>query len=300
MLLRLILLDGALCVALALGLAGCSSAPVEVGEVLRPEHPRPDFERADWLNLNGRWALQLDPSDEGLADEWFEPGEGFDSAITVPIEAPRAPIAWYRREVFAPAEWEGRRVWLRLGESVGDRRVWIDGSEAGEPGAAEIDVTELLPPGASAALTVRTAGAGLSQTVWLEARPEHYIRSFSLSSYRAVEGWMLDVAIEAAGPGGSLTAEIAIPGLAGAPPPPLASSGDGRFEFEVPVAALAPWTPEDPQLHDIELTLHGPGGSADRVRSYFGLRSVQRGRYSDADFESIMLSGNPLYLAWSR
>lgn len=296
MLLRLILLDGAMCVALALGLGGCSPAPVEVGEVLRPEHPRPEFERADWLNLNGRWALQLDPSDEGLDDEWFDPGEGFDGAIAVPVEAPRAPIAWYRREVTAPEAWAGRRVWLRLGESFGDRRVWIDGREAGEPGAAEIDVTELLPPGGTAALTVRAAGAGLSQTVWLEARPENYIRRFSISSHRAVEGWMLDVAIEPGGPGGELSAEVAIPDLAGAPPAPLTSAGGGRFEFEIPVAELAPWTPEDPQLHDLEATLYGPGGSEDRVRSYFGLRSVQRGRYSDADFESVMLNGEPLYL----
>ncbi len=296
MLLRLILLDGALCVALALGLAGCSPAPVEVGDVLRPEHPRPDFERADWLNLNGRWALQLDPADEGLDNEWFDPGEGFDSAIAVPIEAPDgsgrlvSPRSHSARGVGRPPRLAAvrRELWraARLDRRARGRRA----------GGAEIDVTELLPPGETAALTVRAAGAGLSQTVWLEARPENYIRRFSISSHRAVEGWMLDVAIEAGGPGGELSVEVAIPDLAGAPPPPLASSRGERFEFEIPVAALAPWTPQKPQLYEIELTLHGPGGSADRVRSYFGLRSVQRGRYSDADFESVMLNGEPLYL----
>ena len=25
-----------------------------------PEHPRPDFHRAEWLNLNGRWRFAFD------------------------------------------------------------------------------------------------------------------------------------------------------------------------------------------------------------------------------------------------
>ena len=25
-----------------------------------PEHPRPDFQRAEWLNLNGRWQFALE------------------------------------------------------------------------------------------------------------------------------------------------------------------------------------------------------------------------------------------------
>ena len=28
-----------------------------------PEHPRPDFERSTWLNLNGNWALEFDKND---------------------------------------------------------------------------------------------------------------------------------------------------------------------------------------------------------------------------------------------
>ena len=32
-----------------------------------PEHPRPDFERAAWLNLNGTWQFRFDAKDEGLS-----------------------------------------------------------------------------------------------------------------------------------------------------------------------------------------------------------------------------------------
>ena len=30
-----------------------------------PEHPRPDSERSEWLNLNGNWAFEFDKNDTG-------------------------------------------------------------------------------------------------------------------------------------------------------------------------------------------------------------------------------------------
>ena len=32
-----------------------------------PEHPRPDFERAEWVNLNGDWSFRFDPANAGGA-----------------------------------------------------------------------------------------------------------------------------------------------------------------------------------------------------------------------------------------
>jgi len=50
-----------------------------------PEHPRPDFERPAWVNLNGRWQFRFDPRDEGLGQAWSQ-GEGtFPLVINVPF-----------------------------------------------------------------------------------------------------------------------------------------------------------------------------------------------------------------------
>lgn len=284
MFLRLILLYGALCAAFV----GCGPGPVEVGEVLRPEHPRPDFERGEWLNLNGNWALQPDPEDVGVGKEWFEPGVGFDAAIAVPVASPETEIAWYQREITAPAEWGGRRVWLRLG-AASEARVWLNGQAAGEgAGPLELDLGDRLAPGQTATLTVRTSGGGLSETVWLEGRPAHYVRSFSAVTRRSVEGWMLEIAVETGGPGGRLSASV----KAGEGAPVFTE--DGRVE--IPLEGLEAWSPENPKLYPLELTLTGPDGAVDRVQSYFGLRTVERGRYSDSDSESIMLNGSPIYL----
>lgn len=286
--LRLILLYGSLCAAFA----GCGPAPVEVGEVLRPEHPRPDFLRAEWLNLNGSWAFEPDPDDVGVDKEWFQPNTALSGAIAVPVAAPDAEIAWYSRSVTAPAEWQGRRVWLRLG-AVGHARVWIDGEHAGEgSGAVEINLGERLTPGQAATLVIRTSNGGISQTAWLEARPAHYIRGFSAVARQEVEGWQLEVEIDTAGPDGKLTAAV----QAADAPSAHGETEDGRLALQIPLHELEAWTPENPKLYPLELTLTGPDGAVDRVESYFGLRTVERGRYSDSDYESVMLNGSPVYL----
>jgi len=41
--------------------AGTAAAP----EIPLPEHPRPDLERAEWVNLNGPWSFRFDPADAG-------------------------------------------------------------------------------------------------------------------------------------------------------------------------------------------------------------------------------------------
>ena len=32
----------------------------------RNEHPRPQFQRADWVCLNGEWEFEIDQEDSGL------------------------------------------------------------------------------------------------------------------------------------------------------------------------------------------------------------------------------------------
>src|SRR5919109_4085082 len=46
--------------------------PVDVPvDVPRPEHPRPDFRREAWINLNGRWRFAFDPQNVGEQMRWY-------------------------------------------------------------------------------------------------------------------------------------------------------------------------------------------------------------------------------------
>src|ERR1043166_3798761 len=85
-----------------------------------PEHPRPDFQRAEWRNLNGPWRFAFDPRDEGVRLGWPNEALPGNREILVPFSwgAPlsgvpdSADIGWYAREIIVPDAWRGRRVYL--------------------------------------------------------------------------------------------------------------------------------------------------------------------------------------------
>ena len=108
-----------------------------IGAQPRAEYPRPQFERADWVNLNGEWSFALDLSDSGR-DRDFYNSKGFEQRITVPF-APESKLSgigytdfinsvWYQRMIQIPSAWQGKRVKLNFGavyyESV-SRISWV-------------------------------------------------------------------------------------------------------------------------------------------------------------------------------
>src|SRR6059036_2685654 len=78
-----------------------------------PEHPRPDFQRAEWLNLNGRWQFVFDPRDNGIRAGWTRGALPPGHEILVPFSwgAPlsgvpdSAPIGWYARTIHVSPGW---------------------------------------------------------------------------------------------------------------------------------------------------------------------------------------------------
>ena len=51
----------------------------------RPEHPRPQFQRETWLNLNGEWNFAFDFDVKGLDEGWHKNPSGLDKKIIVPF-----------------------------------------------------------------------------------------------------------------------------------------------------------------------------------------------------------------------
>lgn len=105
----------------------------------RPEHPRPQFFRSSWLNLNGTWQFEIDRGDSGL-ERGLRTRE-LTCRIVVPF-CPESEVsgigdtdfleaAWYRRPVQIPAEWAGQRVLLHFGAVDHDTTVWVNDHEVG-------------------------------------------------------------------------------------------------------------------------------------------------------------------------
>lgn len=146
-------------VAVVLLLGACTRT---ANNIPLPEHPRPDFERPQWHNLNGAWHFTFS---ESLARRAMQ--EGADLAlmghqIMVPfpwgtkmsgIEDEKADfhhsfyprheeyadghidstdIGWYAREIQIPKSWQGKRVFLVVGAADWATTVWLDGKELGQ------------------------------------------------------------------------------------------------------------------------------------------------------------------------
>ena len=89
----------------------------------RPEHPNPQFERSNWLNLNGTWQFEIDHGASGRARGLVEKNP-LDMTINVPFcpESELSGVAykdfmaavWYRRTFTLPAEAAGQRVMLHF------------------------------------------------------------------------------------------------------------------------------------------------------------------------------------------
>ena len=128
----------------------------------RPEHPRPDFMRDTFLNLNGQWAFEFDDEDIGIQQGWYHPAHCLGAKITVPFCYQCAasgigptdeihPIMWYRRKFYIPMEMQNRRVLLRFGAVDYEAVVYINGYAVGSHKGGytpfALDVTDYLVDG---------------------------------------------------------------------------------------------------------------------------------------------------------
>ncbi len=186
------------------------------GAIPRPEHPKPQFQRDTWLNLNGEWNFAFDFDVVGVDEGWARDPSGFDKKIIVPF-CPESklsgiqytgfiPAVWYHRTFTIPNKWNGKRVFLHFGAVDYDCRAWLNGTSVGRHygGSSSFcfEITEALKDGENDLVVcalddvrsdvqpagkqslrlesygcVYTRTTGIWQTVWLEARPESFIES---------------------------------------------------------------------------------------------------------------------------
>ena len=73
----------------------------------KPEHPRPQFFRPDWVNLNGRWQFEVDTADSGL--ERGLRTRDLTDEILVPF-APESEASGIGNTDFLEAVWYRRTV----------------------------------------------------------------------------------------------------------------------------------------------------------------------------------------------
>jgi hypothetical protein len=306
--------------AATLLLAGAGRAQ---GDIPLPEHPRPDFERPGWVNLNGTWKFRFDPGDEGLAQAWQRGEVDFPLGITVPFPwgsplsgvPDRAPIAWYARTIEVPSAWEGRRVFLVIGAADWKTTAWLDGQKLGEHEGGytpfEFELTPRVRPGTPQRLTIRVDDVdrafklegkqgygnarGIWQTPYLEARgtaalatlhftPDIDAKKVTVDA-RLLEAAAQDLTLRLAFKSGSVAAvERRVP------------RGETGVRFEVAIPEPRLWSPKDPFLYEVEARLAGAGPGPDVVNTYFGMRKISVVNLPGTSHRYVALNDEPVYL----
>ncbi|WP_028611262.1 glycoside hydrolase family 2 protein [Paenibacillus harenae] len=293
-------------------------------DVPRAEYPRPDWQRTEWLNLNGSWSFQFDHENQGLAANWHQSDAGqFQSEITVPfswssplsgIGSSDKGIAWYYREAdWTPAD-AGSRVFLRFGAVDYKCDVWVNGQAVGTHtggyGTFEFDVTDVWAADAANKIIVRAEDfdhsyqargkqgygeiRGIWQSVWMEARPRNYVRESKFNT--RIDGTVeVTTTIIAGHPGqAKLSFSFAEEEVSHQIEALLAEGSNViRTSFVIDQPKL--WSPEAPYLYEGEVSLSS-AGRTDNIHTYFGVREVGTAIVGDRDYRWITLNGKPVYL----
>lgn len=293
--------------------------------VPRAEYPRPQFERASWVNLNGEWTCSFDFGGSGM-ERGFYKSKGFDKKITVPF-CPESKLSgigytdfinhfWYQRSISIPQEWDGKNILLNFGAVYYKSEVYIDGVLAnrhfGGTSSFSVDITDFVKPGQTHSLVVYvesdvrgakqpagkqnlqyesyacnyTRTTGIWQTVWMEAVHSEGVQSVQILT--DIDQQQIVVRPRFYKElGGKFQVVLKDNGKVVASQTVTASS---LSSVVLPVRKMKTWSPENPFLYDLEYKVLDKNGIVvDEVKAYAGMRKVH------IEGNKVFLNNQPYY-----
>ncbi|XMA35831.1 PA14 domain-containing protein [Streptomyces albogriseolus] len=288
-----------------------------------PEYPRPQQVRKQWKNLNGPWQF-------GAAKAGEQPvfGKNLNEKIIVPfpVESQLSGIErhedhmFYRKLVDVPKNWKvgkggKERLKLNFGAVDYQARVWVNGKKVAEHtggyNAFSADITDALKnkgPQEIVVAVTDTGGAdqplgkqstspggiwytqssGIWQTVWMEPVAETSVDNVVTTP--DIDTRSLAVTVESAGASAKARVEAVARDHRGKVVGKV--TGPANRQLKLPVADQHLWSPDDPYLYDLDVTLKD-GRSTDTVDSYFGMRKI--GIEDVGGYKKLVLNGKPVF-----
>lgn len=293
---------------------------------MQRQYPRPQLKRDHWINLNGEWAFDFDDEVKGFQEKWYERHQ-FSKKIIVPFpyQSKLSGIndthihdhVWYQRN-FEYYPHHEKRIIMHFAAVDYESVVFINGQMVGKhiggSTSFNFDITDFLYENGNQTVTLyvfdptldayisrgkqawrekpfecfydRTTG--IWQTVWLEeVHPsgldylkimpdlDHKQVRFEIYAKDAAEkSCELDIFYQ----GKSILHTEA--GL----------MNKGCITIDIEDENLHPWSPEDPALYDVKLTLKREHKVVDVVESYFGIKKIS------IEGKHILLNNKPYYL----
>ena len=290
-----------------------------------PEYPRPQLRRVDnWKNLNGLWDYAItSASDPSIPS-------AFNGKILVPFAVESAlsgvgktvgkdQALWYRTTIEQKRPSGKNKLLLHFGAVDWRADLYINGQKAGRHEGGfdpfTFDITQYLKKGKKQQIAIRvwdptddgpqprgkqvnkpngiwyTPVTGIWQTVWTEEVPDSYIISTRHTPDLDQERLTVSAQIASAEPGdqvkftatdkGAVVAETTID---------AGQEVTGALKISHPHA----WSPNDPHLYQLQITLLRKGKKVDAASSYFAMRKSSLVKDSKG-FTRMGINNQPLF-----
>jgi ribosomal protein S17E len=288
------------------------------------EYPRPQMVRTDWLNLNGLWDFEITDRDTNKI------AINYARKILVPfcVESALSGIKetitgkqqmMYRRYFTVPSNWNQKYLILHFEAVDYETKVWVDGKYVGMHKGGydhfQFDITGFLskeqkheikivvwdptnegsqPIGKQSLPAIKnvtkyTATSGIWQTVWLEPINDVAIESIKIIPNIDNATISLQTKLVGATQGTRIKIQAFDQGKE------IASSvaaDDELVSLQLNQPKL--WSPTNPFLYDLKLSLVKDGKVVDEVSSYFGMRKISMGRDQEG-YMRILLNNAIIY-----
>jgi len=275
-------------------------------QIPRPEYPRPQFERSQWMNLNGEWQFSIDNTRTGFDKGFHKEETTLTDKIIVPY-CPESKLSGIEHKDFLYGVWYKRKVILdtisgcvrlHIGAADYECTVYVNGQTVGSHKGGYVsfsfDITSalrtgenditifaaddtrngMIPSGKQSMLyhshgCFYTRTTGIWQTVWLEFLPETHLNA--VKYYPNITDGSVTVEASLCGVG-CFACAISFDGR------PMgtyaAENAAGNLVFQIPLAEKYLWEAGKGNLYDVVFTF-----GEDCVKSYFGLREVRLDGY---------------------
>ena len=266
-----------------------------------PEYPRPQMVRGNWKNLNGQWEYAVLPKKSARPS-------AYQGSILVPfaIESSlsgvkktvgKDSVLWYKETFSLPASMKGKTILLHFGAVDWEAEVYVNGKKMGmHQGGYDpfsFDITTALDKKKDQQIELRvwdpsdegpqprgkqvrrpngiwyTPVTGIWQTVWIEAVAPAYIISTRQTPDVDHQSIRLSTQVVQSQPNDRISFSVWEGEKKIAE---QTASPNSELQLTIPQAKL--WSPDNPFLYDLKITLTRNGKTMDEVRSYFAMRKI--------------------------